>query len=78
MGKISKICNLENFYPDNDNNTLYQQMVSEGASLRDLNQVSAVFCAYSDIQGSQDFEKLERARLQNPQEYTVHPQLGFI
>ena len=70
--------NLGNIYPDNDNNTLYQQMVSEGTALRDLNQVSAVFSSYANFQGSQDFEKLERARLLNPQEYTFHPQLGFI
>ena len=70
--------NLGNLFPDNDNNTLYQQMVSEGSSLRDLNQLSAVFSGYSDFQGSQDFEKLERARLLNPQEYTFHSQLGFI
>ena len=69
---------IGNIYPDNDNNTLYQQMVSEGAALRDLNQVSAVFSGYANFQGSQDFEKLERARLLNPQEYTFHPQLGFI
>ena len=49
--------NLGNLYPDNDNNTLYQQMVSEGTALRDLNQVSAVFSGYVNFQGSQDFEK---------------------
>ena len=70
--------NLSNFYPDNDNNTLYEQILSEGPSLRDLNQVNTVFSGYLDFQGSQDFEKLERARLLNPQEYTFHPQLGFI
>ena len=53
-------------------------MVSEGLALRDLNQVNSVLNNYPQLQGSQDFEKLERARLLNPSEYSFHPQLGFI
>ncbi len=64
--------------PYNEKNTLYNIMVSEGLALRDLNQVNSVLNNYPQLQGSQDFEKLERARLLNPSEYSFHPQLGFI
>ena len=67
-------------YPDNNNNTLYQQMLDEGESLRNINQVNSIFndVSYPNFLGSQDYEKLERARLLSPTEYTFHPQLGYI
>ena len=63
-------------YPDNNNNTLYQQMLDEGESLRNINQVNSIFndVSYPNFLGSQDYEKLERARLLSPTEYTFHPQ----
>ena len=72
--------NADFSYPDNDNNTLYQQMLSEGEPLRNINQVNSIFDAtsYPEFLGSQDYEKLERARLLSPTEYTFHPQLGYI
>lgn len=72
--------NADFSYPYNDNNTLYQQMLAEGTDLRNINQVNSIFNAtsYPDFLGSQDYEKLERARLLSPTEYTFHPQLGFI
>ena len=72
--------NADFSYPDNDNNTLYQQMLSEGEALRNINQVNSIFgnASYPNFLGSQDYEKLERARLLSPTEYTFHPQLGFI
>ena len=72
--------NADQSFPDNDNNSLYQQMLSEGESLRNITQVNSVFGAssYPDFLGSQDYEKLERARLLSPTEYTFHPQLGYI
>ncbi len=50
-------------YPDNNNNTLYQQMLDEGESLRNINQVNSIFndVSYPNFLGSQDYEKLERA-----------------
>ena len=67
-------------YPDNQNNNLYEQMLSEGELLRNLNQLSSVITpsSYPDFIGSQDFEKIERARLLSASEYTLHPQLGYI
>ena len=67
-------------YPDNQSNSLYEQMLSEGEQLRNLNQISSVFSPsnYPGFIGSQDYEKLERARLLSPSEYTLHPQLGYI
>jgi cell surface protein SprA len=72
--------NADQSFPDNDNNTLYQQMLSEGINLRNINQVNSIFNTsnYPDFLGSQDYEKLERARLLSPTEYTFHPQLGYI
>ena len=72
--------NADFSYPDNDNNTLYQQMLAEGEALRNINQVNSIFGAtsYPNFLGSQDYEKLERARLLSPTEYTFHPQLGYI
>ena len=74
------IDNADLSYPDNDNNSLYQQMLSEGENLRNINQVNSVFnsASYPNFLGSQDYEKLERARLLSPTEYTFHPQLGYI
>ena len=67
-------------FPDNNNNTLYQQMLDEGDALRNINQVNSIFnsASYPNFLGSQDYEKLERARLLSPTEYTFHPQLGYI
>lgn len=66
------------FYPSNENNNLYETMLSEGDRLRNITQVNNVFSSYTNFSGSQDYEKLERARLLSPSEYTMHPQLGFI
>lgn len=67
-------------FPDNQSNNLYDQMLSEGEILRNLNQISSVFSptSYPGFLGSQDYEKIERARLLSPSEYTLHPQLGYI
>ena len=67
--------NADFSYPDNDNNTLYQQMLDEGEPLRNINQVNSIFgtVSYPNFLGSQDYEKLERARLLSPTEYTFHP-----
>ena len=72
--------NVDFSYPDNDNNTLYQQMLAEGIDLRNINQVNSILGAgsYPNFIGSQDYEKLERARLLSPNEYTFHPQLGYV
>ncbi len=72
--------NADFSYPDNDNNTLYQEMLAEGEPLRNINQVNSIFgtATYPNFLGSQDYEKLERARLLSPTEYTFHPQLGYI
>lgn len=68
------------FYPDNDNNNLYATMLAEGDLLRNITQVNNVLSqsAYPDFLGSQDYEKLERSRLLNASEYSLHPQLGYI
>ena len=78
----SPIFNADPFsiFPDNQTNDLYQKMLDQGDLLRNLNQVSSVITpsTFPDFVGSQDYEKLERARLLNSSEYTLHPQLGYI
>ena len=55
-------------------------MLSEGEPLRNINQVNSIFnqTSYPNFLGSQDYEKLERARLLSPTEYTFDPQLGYV
>ena len=71
--------------PDNNSNDLYFQIGPDGIGdpLRDLNQVVSQLSGFSPnggnpLQIGRDYEKLERARLLNPSEYTYHPQLGYI
>ena len=70
-----------NLLPDNDANDLYDQIKNNDA-LRIITSVNSVFnnsyYTENNFSGSQDYEKIERARLLNPSEYTFHPQLGFI
>ncbi len=60
--------------PDNKTNDLYNTVRSR-ADIRDIQQTSQ---ALSDLEGGDDFEKVESARLLSSSEYTLNTALGFI
>ncbi len=63
-------------YPSNRSNTLYDAVRSLG--IRDIQQVSSVLDGYNDMDGGEDYEKVESARLLSSSEYTLNTSLGFI
>lgn len=68
-------------YPNNEANSLYDEMVNNYSPIRDITQLSTQLAGLSSMYGfeiSQDYEKLERARMLSDREYTFHPQLGYI
>lgn len=60
--------------PDNKTNDLYNTIRSR-PGIRDVQQTSQ---ALSDLEGGDDFEKVESARLLSSSEYTLNTALGFI
>lgn len=60
--------------PDNKTNDLYNTVRSR-PGIRDVQQTSQ---ALSDLEGGDDFEKVESARLLSSSEYTLNTALGFI
>lgn len=64
--------------PRNNANTLYQSMVNEYATARDITQATNVLDAIPGFAGSVDYEKIENARLLNASEYTVNKAVGFV
>ena len=68
-------------YPSNEANELYNKMNAQYSAIRDITQLSSQLSGLSSLYGyeiSQDYEKLERARLLDENDYTIHPQLGYI
>ena len=68
-------------YPSNEANELYNKMNVQYSAIRDITQLSSQLSSLSSLYGyeiSQDYEKLERARLLDENDYTIHPQLGYI
>ncbi len=66
-------------FPDNEANHLYEQLLSNYTSLRDVDQVTTAFNSlYPGFQIGRDFEKIENARKLNDREYTLNSQLGYI
>ena len=62
--------------PRNRANTLYEQLVTQYVGAREVSETDRVFPV--EMMAGRDYEKLENARLLDPSEYTVHPQLGYI
>ena len=63
--------------PSNNANTEYGTMVGQLASARNIDQSTTVLDG-GGLVGGVDYEKLERARLLNPSEYTVNTALGYV
>lgn len=64
--------------PYNKANTLYQSMVNEHTSARDITQTTAELDAIPGFHGGVDYEKIENARLLNASEYTLNKSVGFV
>ena len=63
--------------PDNKTNGLYNE-VRGLAGIRDIQQTSSVLQGYKGMDGGEDYEKVESARLLSSSEYTLNSALGFI
>ena len=60
-------------YPSNEANELYNKMNAQYSAIRDITQLSSQLSGLSSLYGyeiSQDYEKLERARLLDENDYT--------
>ena len=62
--------------PDNNGNTLYEFIRT--TPFRDLQQTSTALEGQNGMEGGQDFEKIESARLLTSSEYTLNSALGYI
>ncbi len=63
--------------PDNTSNDLYQRLLTNG-DVREIDRaVSVLQGPEFGLQQASDFEKVSARKL-SPQEYTFHPELGFI
>lgn len=65
-----------NVLPDNRVNNLYDEIVNDEAA-RDQTTAATVLATKYGLTQTKDFEVL-KARQLRPQEYTFHPELGFI
>jgi len=68
-------------YPDNNAaNDMFESLTTTFSGIRDINEVNNILSTqigFNFLNG-QDYEKLERARKLSEQEYSIHPQLGYI
>lgn len=62
--------------PYNRANTLYPLLVDQFSGAREIANTERVFPP--EVVAGRDYEKLENARLLDPSEYTIQPQLGYI
>lgn len=62
--------------PYNGANNLYSTITGSYSLARDIGQVTTAFAGY--IEGGQDYEKVESARLLSSSEYSFNAQLGYI
>ena len=68
-------------YPSNSANSLYNEMTTTYANIRDLSAVNTTLGQLENTYGfvnGEDYEKVENARLLSPSEYTLNPTLGYI
>ena len=63
--------------PSNNANTEYGEIVDSYNAARDIDQVSTTLDG-AGLVGGTDYEKIEKARLLSPSEYTVNQALGYV
>lgn len=74
------IADVNATYPSNKANSLYEEITGL-TNIRNIQQSNSVMSAtYSglDIDGGEDYEKIESARLLDASEYTLNSSLGYI
>lgn len=66
--------------PDNGANDINDLLLENGGNgpIRDIATVDARLLAFNNLQQGTDYSLLQNARKLAPNEYTLHPQLGFI
>jgi cell surface protein SprA len=64
-----------NAVPSNSSNDIYREMTTTYSGIRDINQITSLL---SGLSSTQDYEKLENARLLPESEYTLNSRLGYI
>ncbi len=72
--------NVSSQTPNNNANTLYNEIIGVDG-IRDIQRTNDILLnSYGgkDINGGEDYEKIESARLLNSGEYTLNENLGFI
>jgi cell surface protein SprA len=62
--------------PDNQSNGLYQRLL-DNQGIRSIDEAVAILQNQFGLQQAKDFEKVSARKLR-PQEYTVHPELGYL
>lgn len=63
--------------PDNKTNDLYDD-IRQLPNVRDIQQAGSILQGYKQMEGGDDFEKVESARLLSSSEYTLNSALGYI
>jgi len=68
-----------NTYPsDTLSNTLYQDVLNNYPSIRDINSVQNTMASIPYLSASRDYEVVQNARKLNTNEYTYNARLGYI
>ncbi|NDW19631.1 cell surface protein SprA [Dysgonomonas sp. 216] len=78
--KDSTIWTGTGIYPENRANTLYEEMTTTYADIRDISKVTSTLSTVggTGLTAGTAYEKLESARLLSSSEYSFNPQLGYI
>ena len=66
--------------PENDANSLYDEITTQYSSIRNIANVTTTMTALDGfgISGGKDYEKIESARMLNASEYTLNSKLGYL
>ena len=70
--------NTNGAFPSNDANGLYNALTSAYSAARNISNITNTFNAIGGFKSGKSYEKIENARLLNPNEYTLNEKLGYI